>query len=89
MHITVEKSKKHANDGFYDGLAVHWVIDYFVIQSGEYDANGTQKSSSYWSIELEIHPDVPHVDGAISMVRNSDQNSVTSQFFICDDNQLF
>ena len=89
MHITVENFIKLANDGFYDGLVFHRVVDDFVIQSGEYNTDGTQKTSFYGSIELEIHPDVRHVDDAISMPRTSDPNSATSQFFICSDKQLF
>lgn len=87
--ITVENFIKLANDGFYDDLVFHRVIDDFVIQGGGYYANGTYKTSPYGSIELEIHPDVRHVDGAISMARTSDPNSATSQFFICDGKQSF
>ncbi len=87
--ITVENFIKLANDGFYDDLVFHRVIDDFVIQGGGYYANGTHKTSPYGSIELEIHPDVRHVDGAISMARTSDPNSATSQFFICDGKQSF
>ncbi|MCK5030475.1 MAG: peptidylprolyl isomerase, partial [Thermoplasmatales archaeon] len=86
---TVENFIKLANDGFYDDLVFHRVIDDFVIQGGGYYANGTYKTSPYGSIELEIHPDVRHVDGAISMARTSDPNSATSQFFICDGKQSF
>lgn len=87
--ITVENFIKLANDGFYDDLVFHRVIDDFVIQGGGYYANGTHKTSPYGPIELEIHPDVRHVDGAISMARTSDPNSATSQFFICDGKQSF
>jgi len=89
MPITVENFIKLANDGFYDDLVFHRVIDDFVIQGGGYYANGTHKTSPYGSIELEIHPSVRHVDGAISMARTSDPNSATSQFFICDGKQSF
>jgi len=87
--ITVENFIKLANDGFYDDLVFHRVIDDFVIQGGGYYANGTNKVSPYGPIELEIHPDVRHVDGAVSMARTSDPNSATSQFFICDGKQSF
>jgi len=87
--ITVENFMKLANDGFYDDLVFHRVIDDFVIQGGGYYVNGTYKTSPYGSIELEIHPDVRHVDGVISMARTSDPNSATSQFFICDGKQSF
>ena len=60
------------------------MIDDFVIQGGGYYANGTHKKSPYDPIVLETHPEVMHVDGAISMARTNDPNSATSQFFICD-----
>jgi cyclophilin family peptidyl-prolyl cis-trans isomerase len=65
----------------------HRVIKDFAIQGGGYDPSGTYHESPYGPIDLEIHPDVRHVDGAISMARTSDPNSATSQFFICDGTQ--
>jgi len=78
-----------ANDGFYDGLVFHRVIDNFMIQGGGFDTNGNQKQSPYGPIDLEIDRDnpVPHVDGAIAMARTSNPNSATSQFFINDGPQ--
>lgn len=74
-----------ANDGYYDGLIFHRVKDSFMIQAGRYYPDGSQKQSPYGPIDLEIHPDVKHVDGAISMGQiPGDPNSATSEFFICD-----
>jgi parallel beta-helix repeat protein len=84
---TVNNFIKLSVTGFYDNLVFHRVIDDFVIQGGGYYANGTNKQSPFGTIDLEIHPDVRHVDGAISMARTSDPNSATSQFFICDGAQ--
>ncbi|MGC9307879.1 MAG: peptidylprolyl isomerase [Thermoplasmatota archaeon] len=84
MPKTTDNFKKLANDGFYDGLVFHRVIDTFMIQGGGFWPNGTQKQSPYGPIDLETHPDATHVDGAISMARTNDPNSATSQFFICD-----
>ncbi|HEB37135.1 MAG TPA: peptidylprolyl isomerase [Thermoplasmatales archaeon] len=89
MPITTENFIRLANDGFYNGLVFHRVIDDFVIQGGGYYPNGTMKKSPYGPIKLETNPDVMHVDGAISMARTSDPNSATSQFFICDGTQHF
>ena len=89
MPITSNNFIRLANYCFYDRLVFHRVIDDFVIQGGEYSSNGTQKESPYEPIDLEIHPDVCHIDGAISMARTSDPNSATSQFFICDGAQPF
>jgi peptidyl-prolyl cis-trans isomerase B (cyclophilin B) len=78
-----------AEDGFYDGLVFHRVIDDFVIQGGGYYPNGTEKISPYGPIDLEINPQVHHLDGTIGMARTSDPDSATSQFFIDDGAQRF
>jgi len=78
-----------ANDGFYNGLVFHRVIDDFMIQGGGYYPNGTEKISPYGPIDLEINPDVHHLDGTIGMARTSDPDSATSQFFIDDGAQRF
>jgi cyclophilin family peptidyl-prolyl cis-trans isomerase len=76
----------YANDGYYDGLVFHRVMDDFMIQGGGFDSNGTKKDTND-PINLEIHSDVRHVDGAIAMARTPDPNSATSQFYICDGPQ--
>jgi cyclophilin family peptidyl-prolyl cis-trans isomerase len=86
---TVENFVKLANDNFYKNLVFHRVIDGFMIQGGGFDTDGTRKESPYGTIDLEIHPDVRHVDGAIAMARTTDPNSATSQFYICDGEQDF
>jgi cyclophilin family peptidyl-prolyl cis-trans isomerase len=87
MPITTANFIKLANDGFYNGLVFHRVIDDFMIQGGGYYPNGTQKISPYGPIDLEINPDVHHLDGTIGMARTSDPDSATSQFFIDDGAQ--
>jgi len=84
---TCENFINLANDGFYDVLVFHRVIDDFMIQGGGFEADGTQKESPYGAIDLEINEEVRHVDGAIAMARTTDPNSATSQFFINDDPQ--
>ncbi|MGC9554442.1 MAG: peptidylprolyl isomerase, partial [Thermoplasmatota archaeon] len=84
MPVTTSNFLRLAAHGFFDGLVFHRVIEDFVIQGGGYYPDGSRKNSPYGPIELETHPDVQHVDGAISMARTSDPHSATSQFFICD-----
>jgi cyclophilin family peptidyl-prolyl cis-trans isomerase len=84
---TCENFIKLANDGFYDGVIFHRVQDNFMIQAGYMLPDGSTKTSPYGTIDLEINPDVQHVDGAISMARTDDPNSASSQFFICDGAQ--
>ncbi len=85
--ITAANFIKLASDGFYDGLIFHRVIKGFMIQGG--DPQGTGMGGSKDTIKLEIHPELRHVDGAISMARSQDPNSASSQFFICDGPQTF
>ena len=85
--ITTANFIELAESGFYDGLIFHRVIDDFVIQGGCPNGDGTGGSGK--TIELEIHPDLTHVDGAIAMARSANPNSASSQFYICDGAQHF
>jgi cyclophilin family peptidyl-prolyl cis-trans isomerase len=87
MPVTTANFVRLVDEGFYDGLLFHRVMDDFMIQGGLQYPDGTLKQSPYGPIPLETHPDVTHVDGAISMARTTDPNSATSQFFICDEAQ--
>ena len=78
----------YANNGFYDGLVFHRVIDDFMIQGGGFYPDGSKKETEN-PINLEISQEVRHVDGAIAMARTNDPNSATSQFYICDGAQSF
>jgi cyclophilin family peptidyl-prolyl cis-trans isomerase len=83
--ITVENFIDLANEGFYDGLVFHRIGDGFMIQGGAYDTDKTPHSSD--QIEFESHPDVKHVDGAISMASTGAGVGGSNQFFICDGAQ--
>ena len=83
---TVQNFINYAEAGFYDGLVFHRVIDGFMIQGGGFNQDGNRKETDD-PIDLEIHPDATHVDGAIAMARTSDPDSATSQFFINDGAQ--
>jgi len=83
---SVDNFISYANDGYYDGLVFHRVIDDFMIQGGGFNQDGSKKDTDD-PINLEIHDDVRHVDGAIAMARTSDPNSATGQFYICDGAQ--
>jgi cyclophilin family peptidyl-prolyl cis-trans isomerase len=84
---TVNNFIRLANASFYNGLVFHRVMNDFMIQGGGFYPNGTQKTSPYGPIDLEINPDVHHVNGTIAMARTSDPDSATNQFFIDDGAQ--
>lgn len=66
-------------DGFYDGLIFHRVIDNFMIQGGDPKGNGT--GGAGYNLPAEFS-ELPHEDGTLSMARSRSPNSASSQFFI-------
>ncbi|MCI5044010.1 MAG: peptidylprolyl isomerase [Aquisalinus sp.] len=82
----VEQITRLAEDGFYDGLNFHRVIDGFMAQGG--CPNGTGMGGADDNIPAEFN-DVSHQEGICSMARAQDPNSASSQFFICLDDASF
>ncbi len=78
--ITVTNFVELAKSGFYDGLTFHRYEPGFVIQGG--DPQGTGMGGSDKQIQLEIHPELRHVEGALGMARSQDPNSASSQFYV-------
>ena len=83
--ITVENFCKLAQQGFYDGLTFHRIMDGFMIQGGDPAGNGTggadEKIRGEFSQNGFSNP-ISHVKGVISMARSKDPDSASSQFFI-------
>ena len=85
---TVENFINLANDGFYDGLTFHRIIDGFMIQGGDPDATGgggSEKEIFGEFLSNGHSNDIKHLRGVISMARTGEPNSASSQFFICHD----
>ena len=83
--ITVANFIKLANDGFYNGLTFHRIMDGFMIQGGDPDGNGTGGSKDKIKGEFAkngVTNPISHVKGVISMARSNDPDSASSQFFI-------
>ena len=83
--ITVANFVKLANDGFYNGLTFHRIMDGFMIQGGDPDGNGTGGAKDKIKGEFTkngVDNPISHVKGVISMARSNDPNSASSQFFI-------
>jgi len=83
----VERIKELANEGFYDGVKFHRVIDGFMAQGGCPNGTGTGGSDKP-DLKAEFNAE-PHVRGVCSMARTSAPNSANSQFFIVFDNATF
>ena len=83
--ITVANFVKLAQEGFYDGLTFHRIMDGFMIQGGDPEGNGTGGSGETIKGEFRqngVPNAISHVKGVISMARANDPDSASSQFFI-------
>lgn len=90
--ITVANFAKLVNEGFYNGLTFHRIIDGFMIQGGDPLGNGTGGSSENIKGEFRkngINNGISHVRGTISMARANPFDSASSQFFIVHEDSEF
>ena len=89
----VERIKKLADEGKYDNVVFHRVIDGFMAQTGDVKFGNSSSNdfdlsragmggSDLPDLNAEFN-DIPHEKGTVSMARGSDPNSANSQFFIC------
>lgn len=76
----VARIRQLANQGFYDGLKFHRVIEGFMAQTGDPLGNGTG-SSQLPDLNAEFS-DVSFQRGVVGMARAQNPNSANSQFFI-------
>ena len=76
----VARVKELAQQGFYDGVVFHRVIDGFMAQTG--DPTGTGRGGSGRNLKAEFS-NAPHERGTVSMARANHPDSADSQFFIC------
>ena len=88
--LHVERIKALADDGSYDGVVFHRVIDGFMAQTGDVQFGNNKAfnpdlvgrgSSSLPNLPSEFS-DLPFVQGTVGMARSQDPNSANSQFFI-------
>ena len=71
--ITVANFKKLVNEGFYDGLTFHRVIEGFMIQGGDPKGNGTGGADEDIVGEFKLNghdTGIKHKKGTISMARS-------------------
>ena len=91
--ITVTNFVKLVKEGFYDGLTFHRIIEGFMIQGGDPNADGSGGSKDNINGEFKsngIKNDISHVRGVISMARAGYSNdSGSSQFFIVQEDSTY
>ncbi len=89
----VKRIKELANEGKYDNVVFHRVIDGFMAQTGDVEFGNSSNdsfdirragtgNSDLPDLKQEFSS-LPHDRGTLSMARTSDPNSANSQFFIC------
>ena len=91
---TVNNFVTLAKSGFYDGLTFHRIIEGFMMQGGDPNADGTGGNTDENGNEINVVGEfyyngyenyLSHARGAISMARADDYNSASSQFFIVQE----
>lgn len=91
---TVENFITHSENGYYDGLTFHRILNDFMIQGGDPLGTGAGGESIYGEFfEDEISPQLYNLRGALSMANMGVKNTNSSQFFIVqrkhvDENQV-
>lgn len=79
--ITTKNFIDLAQEGFYDEVIFHRIIDGFMIQGG--DPTGTGMGGPGYTIEDEFTPELTHEsEGILSMANTGRPNTGGSQFFI-------
>ena len=89
----VKRFKKLADEGKYDNVVFHRVIDGFMAQTGDIKFGNSSSPNFNLSLagtggsdlpDLKAEfSDIAHSRGTLSAARSADPNSANSQFFIC------
>lgn len=83
---------KLVEEGFYDGLLFHRVIEDFMIQGGDPDSRNARPEQLLgngdvgYRIDAEFHPDLYHKAGALAAARDNNPEKASSgcQFYIVE-----
>ena len=97
--ITVANFVKLANEGFYNGLTFHRIIEGFMMQGGCPNGDGTGDAGEEIKGEFTnngVNNTISHKRGVISMARGGNQyydylfyNTGSCQFFIVHEDSTF
>ncbi len=79
--VSARNFRDYVEQGFYDGLLFHRVIDNFMIQGGGF-SSGLRGKRGGAPIRNEADNGLKNLAGTIAMARTSEPHSATSQFFI-------
>ena len=90
--VTVDNFITLAENGFYDGLTFHRIMEGFMIQGGDPKGDGSGGADSKIVGEFKQNGydnNISHTRGAISMARAMAYDSASSQFFIVHEDSTF
>lgn len=79
--ITVENFLSYLRRGYYDGVLFHRVLADYMIQSGGYTFDFSEKKKRE-PIVSEVSNGLKNLSGTLAMARKKDPDSATSEFFI-------
>ena len=90
--VTVDNLINLAENGFYDGLTFHRIMEGFMMQGGDPKGDGSGGADSKIVGEFKqngYENNISHTRGAISMARAMAYDSASSQFFIVHEDSTF
>lgn len=90
--VTVDNFINLAENGFYDGLTFHRIMEGFMMQGGDPKGDGSGGADSKIVGEFKQNGydnNLSHTRGAISMARAMAYDSASSQFFIVHEDSTF
>jgi cyclophilin family peptidyl-prolyl cis-trans isomerase len=79
--ITAANFLRYTDEGFFNGLIVHRVVEGFMMQGGGYTV-GMKKRAGHEPIRNEASPQLKNLRGTLAMARTGVVDSATSEFFI-------
>lgn len=78
---TAANFKQYVQEGFYDGVIFHRVINGFMVQGGGFEP-GMKEKATREPIENEADNGLKNEEGTLAMARTMDPHSASAQFFI-------
>ena len=90
--VTVDNFITLAENGFYDGLTFHRIMEGFMMQGGDPKGDGSGGADSKIVGEFKqngYENNISHTRGAISMARAMAYDSASSQIFIVHEDSTF